>query len=224
MGLKLLNKIEIRRISDFEIDGNPKKIVWKKAGNVFLVDSVTGMEVDKKCQVRALWSEKGVYLLYQVDDDHIWGTYKTNDEPIYNEEVVEIFLAQGKNVPKNYFEFQFSPNAIKFDAKISNPTGNRQDKGFDVDVGWDCEELKFAQSFKIKKEKLKIKVGTWWTEVFIPWQSIGASPVKSGDIFRANFFRIDGYPKQNSFQSWIPTLQDKPNFHVPKNFGFLKLL
>ncbi|MCX6809738.1 MAG: carbohydrate-binding family 9-like protein [Candidatus Berkelbacteria bacterium] len=216
--------LEVKKTYDFRIDGNSEKSAWQKPREVFLVDSVTGKDVEKKCRVRALWSEKGIYFLYEAEDDHIWGTYKNDDDPIYNEEVVEVFIAQGGKIPKNYFEFQFSPNGVKFDAKISNPTGNRHDKGFDVSVGWDCEGLKFAQSFKIREEKPKFKVGAWWTEVFIDWKSIGVNPAKSGSVFCANFFRIDGYPKQNSFQSWIPTLQDPPNFHVSDKFGYIKLI
>ena len=64
--------------------------------------------------------------------------------------------------------------------------------------------LKFKQSKEIKSKSEKYETGRWTTEVFIPWKSIGVQRVQAGDIFRANFFRIDGFPKQDSFQTGAP--------------------
>jgi len=209
---------------DYEVDGNPQKNIWSRAKAIILKDSVTGEDIPESfAQAKMAWSPMGLYLLYEVKDRHIWGTYQNDDDPLYDEEVVEVFLAPGQEVPKKYFEFQFSPNHVKFDAKIYNPTGDREDPGFIVDVGWNCQGLKYAQTFDIASENNEFKVGTWWTEAFIPWQSMEIGDIFLGTILRANLFRIDGYPKQNSFQAWQPTLKDPPDFHVPEKFGFIEL-
>jgi hypothetical protein len=83
--------------------------------------------------------------------------------------------------------------------------------------------MKFHQ--KLENERVvddKCKKGTWITEVFIPWSDLGWN-AEAGQYLRANFFRIDGYPEQSSFQAWRPTLQDPPNFHVPEHFGLIEL-
>jgi len=219
------DRLKVKKTKPYEIDGDVGKAIWKEEQGIIFCDAVTGKKIEKnQARAKMSWSEEGLYILYNVDDAHIWGTYKNDNDPIYNEEVVEIFIGASKDVPKKYYEFQFSPLGVKFDAKIANPTGNRHEKGFNVNIGWDCEGLKFAQKFEIKSKNINFKTGRWITEAFIPWRSIGVKSVKSGDIFRANLFCIDGYPKQISFQAWQPTFEDPPNFHVPEKFGYIELI
>jgi len=230
---------QIEKISYFDVDGDAGKSLWREAQEIVFCDAVTGEPIEKnQAKAKMLRSDEGLFILWQVEDEHIWGTYKKDDDPIYNEEVVEIFIAEGEDDPKKYFEFQFSPLGVKFDAKIKNPTGSRHDKRFNVDTSWDCKGLKFVQKIYLREgstlakevtrveplhKKERPRGGIWTVEAFIPWKSISVKNAKSGDIFRANLFRIDGYPKQNSFQAWQPTMQDPPNFHVPAKFGFLEL-
>jgi hypothetical protein len=216
--------LKLKKVSNFTLDARVDKKIWKDAPEIVLVDSVSGKQVEKRTIVKSVWSKKGLYLLFVVDDDHIWGTYRKNDDPIYNEEVVEVFLGVGEKTPTEYFEFQFSPNNVKFDAKIANPTGNRSDSSFRVDISWDAPNLKFIQKIenRLPVDKKCVK-GTWITEVFVSWPDLGWR-VKSGEKLRANFFRIDGYPEQSSFQAWQPTFEDPPNFHVPEKFGLLELI
>ena len=219
-----VSTVKIEKVRHFNPDGDAGKNIWQRAQELVLCDTVTGSSISKnQAKAKMVWSDEGLFVLWQVEDEHIWGTFENDDDPIYDEEVVEIFIAKGKDDPKHYFEFQFSPLGVKFDAKIKNPTGNRHDSGFNVDIGWNCEGLEFAQIFEIKSKNDNFKTGTWITEAYIPWKSLNVENAKKGDIFRANLFRIDGYPKQNSFQAWQPTLSDLPNFHVPSKFGFLEL-
>lgn len=219
-----METVSIFKINDFKLDARSDKKVWNDARELLMVDSVSGKEVGKKARAKISWSDTGLYLLFVVDDDHIWGTYKENDDPIYNEEVVECFVAWGDKTPTEYFEFQFSPNGVKFDAKIKNPTGNRHDPDFNVDVSWNAQNTKLHQRLEgeIRVDD-KCKKGTWITEVYIPWSDLGWD-VEAGQYLRTNLFRIDGYPEQSSFQAWKPTLQDPPNFHVPEKFGLIKLI
>lgn len=236
-----MNKYNALYTRKIAIDGLGDKKIWKSADEIILANSVNGKTIAKnQAKVKLLWSDDGLFVLWEVEDEHIWGTYKKDGDPIYKEEVAEIFIAKGKGVPKKYFEFQFSPLGVKFDAKVSNPTGNRKDEKFKVDALWNSEELRHKTAImRIKSDsqdrrKLsvaqafpsghhKIVSGVWIVEAFIPWESIGAKSVKGGDVFRVNLFRIDGFPKQSSFQAWQPTLKSPADFHVPEKFGFLVL-
>lgn len=218
-----MDTFRLKKISDFVLDARVDKKIWADATESILSDSANGKGIEKEATVKSAWSEEGLYLLFVAKDDHIWGIYRNDDEPIYEEEVVEVFLGKGEKVPTEYFEFQFSPKGVRFDAKITNPTGSRKDAGFKVDIGWDSPNLKFIQKIE---NQLPVDEGctkgTWVTEVFIPWSDLGWR-VKTGDRLRVNFFRIDGYPKQSSFQAWQPTFEDPPNFHVPDKFGLIEL-
>lgn len=218
------DKLEALKIKYFSVDGDGDKEVWQGSREVVYRDAVSGNKITiNQARSKIMWSNEGLFVLWQIKDEHIWGTYKNNDDPIYNEEVVEMFIAKNRDVPKEYFEFQFSPCGVKFDARILNPSGDRHDEGFNVDVNWGCGGLEFAQSFQIESEKRGLKSGVWTTEAFFPWGSIGVESVAPGDLFRVNLFRIDGWPEQNSFQAWQPTFKNPPDFHVPEKFGLIEL-
>ena len=66
------------------------------------------------------------------EDTDAWGTLTERDDPLYDEECVELFLAPGEADPADYFEFEVSPLGTLFDAKIHNPTGRRETMAADV--------------------------------------------------------------------------------------------
>ena len=212
---------KIQKTEDFELINHPSAL-WNEAEYLELKDVTSGAEISKKAKAKMLWSENYLYVLFDVEDDHIWGTYQNNDDPIYDEEVVEVFITLGEDDPKNYLELQFSPFGVKFDAKVKNPTGSRHDEGFEVDKSWDSN-LEFVQSIIETDHHDEYKIGRWLTQVKIPAKEIGQRGFISGDKLRGNLFRIDGYPKQNSYQALVPNLESVPNFHTPKKFATFEL-
>lgn len=213
---------QIKKTEDFELSEYPSS-AWDKTLSYELKDVTNGQAVIKKAKVKLLWSEKYLYFLFDTEDDHIWGTYEKNDDPIYDEEAVEIFIAYGEAIPKEYLELQFSPKGVKFDGKVKNPTGLRQDTGFSVDVAWDSK-LEFKQKVSVSGDFGAYKSGRWVTQVKLPVSELNVSELKVGDRLRGNLFRIDGYPEQNSFQALVPNMEPKPNFHTPKNFAIFELI
>src|SRR5918912_1166835 len=59
-----------------------------------------------------------LYVRFECEDRDIWGTYTRRDDPIYDEEVVEVFIAPGLEDPIRYCEFEVSPNGVLFDARV----------------------------------------------------------------------------------------------------------
>ncbi len=212
---------QIIKTEDFELKEWPDR-AWEKAEFQELKDVISGDEIEKKARVKMLWSEKFLYVLFDVEDEHIWGTYEKDDDPIYDEEVVEIFVVHGEATAQKYLEIQFSPKGVKYDAKVTNPTGSRHDSGFQVDLSWNSNLL-FKQKIEAKEDYGKYKAGKWITQVKIPSVEIGAGELKSGDRLRGNLFRIDGYPEQNSFQALVPNMEKPANFHTPEKFATFEL-
>lgn len=213
---------KVQKTEDFELGELPNN-AWDIPSWLELKDVTSGNTVEKKAKAKLLWSEHFLYVLFDVDDDHIWGTYQNDDDPIYNEEVVEVFIANGDQIPQNYLEIQFSPNGVKFDAKVKNPTGSRHDSGFDFDVSWNSN-LTFRQKINVQEDHGQYKSGRWCTQIKIPSVEFGASELKMGDRLKGNLFRIDGFPKQNSFQALVPNMEPIPNFHTPKIFATFELI
>ncbi len=163
---------------------------------------------------RACCDSTALYLRYDCLDYDIWGTYTQRDEPIYDEEVVEIFIVHGEADPVDYYEFQVSPNGVLFDAKISNPSSTRAD--LVVNESWNCEGIQWVAERNDADNH-------WMGIMVIPWASIapeGALP----DVWRANFYRIER-PRdaEPEYSCWSPTMAEPPDFHKPAYFGTLRL-
>lgn len=150
-----------------------------------------------------------------VDRDP-WSTFTRRDEPLWQQEVVEVFLAPGAADPKRYVELEVSPTGVLFDAVVDNPTGHRRD--LVADTSWDCPGLAWAAG---------IVPSGWWATLDVPWRSVLAAlgEVDFPSVWRANFYRVDrprdGQPAEYSAAS--PTLVTPADFHRPERFGVLDL-
>lgn len=110
-------------------------------------------------------------------------SYTTND-PIYQYEVMETFIARGTNDPKTYMEFEIAPNNITFNAFIYNPSKVRADDApFDTLYIQTPIEDGITGTTTLDKEK-----ETWVSDVSIP---LGFFNVNDGEAegtkWRMNF-------------------------------------
>ena len=163
---------------------------------------------------RVCYDAQALYLRYDCDDRDIWGTYTERDEPIYDEEVVEIFIGPGEADLVHYFEFQVSPNGALLDARIYNPTSQRAE--LEIDVSWNCPGIRW-------QARRNDSANQWWGVVVIPWAGI-APPGDLPLVWRANFYRIER-PRGAApeFSCWSPTMTEPADFHKPAYFGVLEL-
>ena len=65
--------------------------------------------------------ENYLHIYWWCTDDEIISTYDKCNDPLYNEDAVEIFLATNNSYPKLYYEFEVSPRGKLFFADILNP-------------------------------------------------------------------------------------------------------
>lgn len=159
--------------------------------------------------VRVCWDAEGLHVRFDCEDRDAWGTFRQRDAPLWQEEVVEVFLAPGEKDPVRYAEIEVSPPGVLFDAMIHNPTSLRAD--MTADLSWDCPGIRWEAGRGTKRED-------WWATLSMPWE--GDPP----RLWRANFYRVerprDGTPE---FTCWSPTLTNPADFHKPARFGILEL-
>jgi hypothetical protein len=176
-----------------------------------------GGEAGLQTRVRLCWDELALQVRFDCMDLDAWGTFRQRNDPVYQEEAVEVFLAPGEAAPVRYFEFEVSPLGTLFDATIHNPTSRRAD--MTGDPSWDCPGLRWAAGPGTSREDRQ----DWWAWLAIPWSAVSPSP-EPPRIWRANFYRIErprgGEPE---FSGWSPTLTRPADFHKPARFGFLEL-
>ncbi|HEV7428980.1 MAG TPA: carbohydrate-binding family 9-like protein [Thermoanaerobaculia bacterium] len=145
-------------------------------------------------------------VLFDAEDDEIVATYLDHDEPLWQEDVVEIFIAPEGLTP--YFEIEVNPLGTTFDARIDSPDGVRAT--MKTDLAWTCDGL-FAALRRDDAKRMQIVIR-------IPFAA-----VKKSHEWRANFFRIDRSATHgDDFSAWQPAMKTPPDFHVTAAFGVLR--
>jgi hypothetical protein len=163
--------------------------------------------------VAAYYDDQLLTILFSAADDHIVATHLGHDEPLYEEDVVEAFLAP--RTRRQYFEIEVNPLGTTFDARIDSPDGIRATM---IAVAWECEGLVVA----IRKMISARNVMTIDTVMRVPFASVGSGAPGNGDSWLANFFRVDRHPGEgDEYTAWRPTMKDPPDFHVAEAFGQL---
>lgn len=227
--------------SRIAIDGNPHKAPWTTIPPVWLLPSSgrpaphappvdiarTQLAADaapldarwrwQPTALRVAHDGARLYVCFHCVDRDVWGRPAARNEPIYDDEVVEAFLAPGPD-PTSYFELETNPRGAWFEARVDSP--DRQRRTMRVDRSWVCAE--WERAFHVRGD-LSRRDGrhVWWSaEWAIPFAALGVAPPRPGARWRANFFRIDR-ADEGQFSAWSPTLADPPDFHVPDRFGWL---
>jgi hypothetical protein len=159
--------------------------------------------------VAAYCDDDFLTVVFDAEDDEVVASYYGHDEPLWEEDVVEIFIApEGLT---RYFEIEVNPLGTTFDARIDSPDGVRAT--MKTDLAWTCEGL-FAALRRDDGRRVQ-------TVIRIPFASLGKHP-KAGDQWRANLFRIDRSAEGDDFSAWQPTLKTPPDFHAAAAFGALR--
>jgi hypothetical protein len=164
--------------------------------------------------VVAWYDEEVLSILFSGADDHVVASYTEHDAPLYEEDVVEVFLAPERLT--EYFELEISPNGTMFDARIESPDGERAT--MQVDRAWTCEGLVAAVRRQVESDGAV----TFDVLVRLPFAALGRETPKAGEVWRANFFRIDRHPAGDEYSAWQPTMRTPADFHVPAAFGTLR--
>jgi hypothetical protein len=152
-------------------------------------------------------------IVFRADDDRVVARYRGHDEPLWEHDVVEVFLAPERIT--EYFEIEVNPLGATFDARIESPDGHRGTMRAFLD--WTCEGL-FAA---VREESGNGEARTIDTVIRFPFASISHTP-EPGASWRANFFRVDRHPELgDELTAWQPTLTTPIDFHVPAAFGTL---
>ncbi|NIA31677.1 MAG: hypothetical protein GWP06_17430 [Actinobacteria bacterium] len=205
------------------LSGKMDDPLWQSAPAVKLNDAITGDPGRYDTKVRLLYDDKYLYVGFSCQDDYIWGTLTEREDPIWDEECVEVFLNPA-NSKHQYYEINVSPKNTMFDACIVNDrTPENSERQFKSLPEWNAKNLRTVTHIKGEVD-IPGKGKSWTAEFAIPLEELyGAenTPPKSGDVWRVNFYRIDSPKKgKQEYYAWSKT--EGPAFHLPWRFGYLK--
>jgi hypothetical protein len=172
-----------------------------------LSDSRDGSAPRLSTAVRLGFRNGDLLVRFDGRDRGVVATLTGRDDPLWKEDVFEVFLSP-HDPPTAYYEFEVNPLGALFDARIESPEGLRETMR--VDVSWNCPGL---------SARVRRRDDRWSALLRIPLAPMGE---ESATAWRANFYRIDrGEPDE--YSAWSPTLANPPDFHRTARFGHLIL-
>ena len=178
-----------------------------------LATSTTGGVPRLQTRVGLGYDATGVRIVFVGEDDaSVVATMFEHDDPLWKEDVFEVFLAPV--VLTEYFELELSPRATRFDARISSPDGSRHT--MKTDLGWSIGWKGFVRRDRTHR-LWQIRAA-----LHIPFEGLVAEPPESGESWFGNFFRIDRSDISDEFTAWSPTGSVTPDFHIPSRFGEIR--
>ncbi|MCX6553262.1 MAG: carbohydrate-binding family 9-like protein, partial [Acidobacteria bacterium] len=173
---------------------------------------------------RALWNENGLAIRFDACDDRPWHTMTRHNDPIWEEEVVEIFL-DPTGTGRHYAEVEISPINIVTDLHIHDPW-----PALKSDIAWSWRGF---ESTVVPGSCGGLSSQSWVALAWMPWKGLAGMapqidprvPPQPGDRWRFNVFRIKrphgpAEPERDAiYAAWSPP--DGPSFHAPAAFRSL---
>jgi hypothetical protein len=161
-------------------------------------------------EVRIRWTPEHLFLLYVSPYQRLHlkpnPVLDRDTVPLWDWDVVELFIGDDFDNINRYKEFEVSP----------------QNEWVDLDVRRDERVFDHAWNSGMQNAaRIDRRRHTWIAVMKIPWTSITRTPPAAGRQFRMNLYRIEG-AKPRTFLTWRPT--GNPSFHTPQAFGYLKLV
>lgn len=179
---------------------------WERKQPIPLVDVVSGGPVEQPTRVMTCWDREALYIRFECVDDHTVADYTQRDDPLYDQDVVEVFIDE-EGMGRHYIELELSPLNVVFDARVDNRDGR-----ITVHTDWDADGLE-TKVWTEGDGDLRVY------EIKLPFTHFARRP-EAGTEWRINFYRIDeDRNKQRHFQAWSPT--GAVDYHIPSRFGSL---
>ncbi|HME92036.1 MAG TPA: carbohydrate-binding family 9-like protein [Myxococcaceae bacterium] len=196
------------------IDGLLTDEVWRLAAPAELVGSLDGAPTSLRTVARLLYDDRNLYLSFDCEDPDVWGTMLKRDDPIYTEEVVEIFIDANAD-GRTYNEIEVSPNNTVFDAYFP-------ERRHGMDLSWDSG-LKSAVKVRGTLNDPSDRDQGWSVEMQIPiarLAEVPRVPPRRGDRWRFNLYRLEHVDRKRvEGQAFSPLFIG--DFHHLPRFGWL---
>ena len=196
----------VKKCSDFKITGKGDNPQWERT-EWSALSKLDPEGSAYKSKFKVLSSEKGIYILFQGEDNKITTSDYKDMDKIWNGDVYEVFF-QTNTQDATYFEYEVNQFGKQLLLTISNSKDG---------VGWipfnEYDSNTYGTINEVQiiggPQKLNGKITSWSAEVFISYKSLGLLsrvPPKSGTVWNANFCRLDHDAGKMVKWSWTPTI------------------
>ncbi|KPL12177.1 MAG: hypothetical protein AMS26_18555 [Bacteroides sp. SM23_62] len=204
----------VTQCDDFTVSGDGSSEQWDKTRWIDIPQRAQ-KPVTYKTMAKVLYSETGIYFLFDCQDKILNATIMEDNMNLWEEDVVEVFLWTEEDFPV-YFEYEIS--ALNYELPIIVPNYNGDFYGW---LPWHYEgnrKTQHATSTRGGPKEPNAEIEAWMAEIFIPYELLSPLqnvPPEPGTKWRANMYRIDYDQGQTQFTWQIIS----KTFHDYKKFG-----
>jgi hypothetical protein len=185
-----------------------------------MVHSLDGEPYDERpSTVRLGWDAAALYVAAEIDDPDVWSEYERRDDPLWNQEVFELFVL-GAADRRRYLELQVSPRGTAFDARFARYR--------DGDEAWNGR-WQAAVDLRGTLDDRRDRDDGWSVELSIPWAEIcehtqTTCPPAPGQTLRINAFRFERPQGEGRPPVGLSLAPPRvPDFHAPELSAVLEL-
>ena len=208
----------VKKCADFQVTGDGASPEWNKAEWLPLLKLDQGGAEDKT-RFKIVYSTKGIYVLFQGDDQKITTTFDKDFENLFMADVFEVFFHPDPTIPI-YLEYEI--NHLNKELVLIIPNLKGKINGW---IPWHYEKERCVVK-KVHIEGGKAEMGaaikSWSAELFFPYglfSPLSNVPPVSGTIWKANFYRLDYDSGKMIKFAWTPI---KTGFHEYEKYGTIK--
>ena len=200
--------VAVRLDEPADAHGFPPELTWDKAPPIRFHSDWQGKNADaqRETEVRLLWTPKVLYVKflarYRVLTVFSDAEANGRRDQLWDRDVAEVFLQPKGSRPREYKEFEVSPNGYWIDLEIDE--GKKRD----------------LQSGLKRRVQIFEESKVWVAELALPLKNL-CRKFDPAESWRVNFYRVEGPKEPRFYSAWRPTGAPAPNFHVPEAFGNL---
>lgn len=207
-----------RTTAPIALDGRLDEADWQRAEERTMLDAYTGGAPPQKSTFRMLWDDKYLYVGVYFEDHDAWATYTQEDDKLWEEEVLEIFIDADKD-GNTYYEYEINPLNVKVDLFL-----HRNRERVDHWREWDFKDIKSGVYVEGDGKNAGTEDKYWSIEVAIPFADLyemERNPPADGDTWRMNVYRIERDNPTDRTEIFLAAFSPpySGNFHATWMFG-----
>ena len=211
----------LRVAEPITVDGRLDEDAWKRALLTPPFARPDGGAPDERIrtQARLAWDDTCLYVGFFVKDDDLWNPRTERDGPLWEHDVVEVYLDPGAD-GRDYVEIQVSPANVVFDAwfdRHRTPPWHEAARRLDIGLR---SAVHAAGSVNVRDDGVEDR--GWTVELAVPFAELSglSGPPREGDRWQLNLFRLDsrGAGTMGNQAAWMPVGGD---FHDLTRAGHL---
>lgn len=172
-------------------------------------------------QARVLYDDDALWIHFRVEDQYVRAVAEHFQDSVCLDSCVEFFVSP---LPDSDAYFNFEVNCGGTMLLRRCPSGDEREAGRAADSVSDADgaTIQIAHSLPKIVEPEIAEQTTWTLEYRVPFALFTAyfdcAPPRSGDTWRANFYKCGDATSHPHWGSWAPVETERPNFHQPAFF------